>query len=377
MRVDFLIIGAGMAGSALSFYLAQHAKVLVIDKTPGHVLNARGWACGIARTDGQPQLVRELCALSVPQLEQQGWSQWRPFLYTAAVGQGALLQQRQRLLQLTGEATRLVSAGHLRELLPVLRDDYLEGGLLLDQVLEVNALGMQSWLTEQAQQAGCRFLVDSAVTEAIYNAGRWHVRLANGMSLEASVLINAAGAGANDLAELCGVGAKDLVTSEYTHFLFDAEFDGVSRQNAVVAGIDASYTLRTLERHICLTSSLVPYVSTEQAQTMARRAQIDLAYSIYQLESVSRIRARFPVSSWVERLCQAKDGHYVVGWEPNSHPFFWFTAFGGSALHGLLAASELASHLLLQSRPRAALEALSWQAMQPGREIVPAGSWRV
>lgn len=377
MRVDFLIMGAGMAGTALGSQLALHAKVLVLDKGPSLPLATRGWSCGLVKWGDQTPLVRELCALSVPLLRTHGLHQYRPFLYAAAVGQKELLLQRQRVLELTGETTRLVSQQDLNKLLPLLREDYLDGGLLNERVHEVNARALQAGLTQQAQLAGCQFMADTQVLEARYRDGRWRVKLANGTTCEATVLINAAGVQSDYLALLCGVAPKNLITNERRHFLLPVHSNGTGEKNAVIAGIDGSYSVRTLDKHICLTSSSVPFNNSEDAQIAAQRTQIELAYSIYQLESVSRIRARFPVSSWVEHLCSAKDGEYVVGWDSGDAPFFWFTAFGDSALQGALGAAKLAMHDLLGTTPSVSVAKLRGELMRPEREMRSAGEWRV
>lgn len=377
MQVDFLIIGAGMAGLSLCARLAGQASVAVVDKLSWQELSAQisPRAMSSPVTDGGA--AKSLSDLSRYFLAHHNFSQPRASLYAGALGQEGLLRQWQRRLLYLGEQAQDISLEQVAVLAPALRVENLAGALLLESSLEMNVLAMRDWLIAQTRAKGAHIVCGAATKQAYFQAGKWTVKLENGQVIHANVLINAAGVQANHVAEQCGVAPQNLIFSERLCFLFNIDPAEEQAFQPAVLGVDGCYAFRFVQDQLYLHSAYGAAQNSTTQQQVQQMAQIELAYSTFQLESTSFIRLRSPVCTWSERTCDSQDGQCVMGWEPGIRPFFWFTAFGRTAVQSLPSASELASGLLLRQPLSGELTQVSLPSMQPGRRQVSQGDWRV
>ena len=88
-QVDFLVVGAGIAGLSAAARLARHGSTLVVRRKPRRV-HSSGRSAAFAHFDMDARLVRALTAASLPLFAEPGATP-HPALFIALAGQEAAL----------------------------------------------------------------------------------------------------------------------------------------------------------------------------------------------------------------------------------------------------------------------------------------------
>ena len=242
IEADFLVIGAGIAGASAAYFLAPHGRVAVLEREsqPGYHATGRSAAL-FAAAYGNPQ-VRALTRASRAFLESPppGFAEHplmtpRGALFVAAPGQEARLDAEWSALQRDSPAPpppddplaaartpqRLDAAATLARL-PVLRPDRVVGGIADPDAsdLDVHALhqGFLRGLRAHGGTLACDAGVESLRREG-GASGLWIAR-AGGRSYRAPIVLDAAGAWADEVAVLAGVRPIGVQPRRRSAFVF-------------------------------------------------------------------------------------------------------------------------------------------------------------
>src|SRR5215510_8072817 len=134
---DFLVIGAGIAGASVAYELANHGRVVLLEREnlPGY--HSTGRSAAVLTENYGNSIIRRLTVASRGFLENapEGFTS-SPLLSPRGVLWIAREEQRDRLTAALGEARQLVPSIHAvdcpeaKRLCPVLREDYLAAAVL-------------------------------------------------------------------------------------------------------------------------------------------------------------------------------------------------------------------------------------------------------
>ena len=135
--VDFIVIGAGIAGASAAYALAEHGRVLVLERESQPGYHTTGRSAALFTENYGNRTIRRLTRASGPFLKQPpaGFAEHpiltpRGVLMIARPDQlGALDALKQEVAHLGAPVEHLDAAGTLA-LLPLLRPGYVGGGAL-------------------------------------------------------------------------------------------------------------------------------------------------------------------------------------------------------------------------------------------------------
>ena len=91
-QVDFLVVGAGIAGLSAAARLARHGSTLVVEAEAAPGVHSSGRSAAFAHFDMDAWLVRALTAASLPLFAEPGATP-HPALFIALAGQEAALDR--------------------------------------------------------------------------------------------------------------------------------------------------------------------------------------------------------------------------------------------------------------------------------------------
>ncbi|MEO7243887.1 MAG: FAD-dependent oxidoreductase, partial [Rubrivivax sp.] len=208
---DVTIVGAGIAGASLAAQLAPQARVALVEREaqPGQHSTGRS-AAMFMESYGPPQ-ARALTRASrafyaappagfsdVPLLSPRG------VLYVAWNGQQALLDETERRLSGGGSSVDRRSAAQALAAVPVLRAAGLLGALAEPDAMDIDVHALhQGWL-RAARRAGAALHCGAELAAATPDGAGWRLTLADGRSWRCTVVVDAAGAWADEVATRCG-----------------------------------------------------------------------------------------------------------------------------------------------------------------------------
>ena len=247
--VDCLVIGAGIAGASIAANLAPHMTVAVLEAEAhaGYHTTGRSAALYSALYGNAP--VRALTRASRPFFDSPtaGFAEVpllraRDTLYLIGTGQQGVAE-RFAADEDVRTQTRRLGADEVIRRLAILQRDRIEGALLDDTSADIDVDALHQGFLRQARAGGVRLHLGSPLRELVREKKGWLART-DSFSLRAPLVINAAGAWADAVADLAGVAPLALQPLRRTAALIDVPA-GVAAAEAAdwpaVIAIDESH----------------------------------------------------------------------------------------------------------------------------------------
>jgi D-arginine dehydrogenase len=340
---DFVVIGAGIAGASVAYELADHGSVLLLEREEIAGYHTTGRSAAVFTEAYESDEVRTLVRASRPFLSDppDGFTD-TPLLSPMPVMYVARTDQMTSLEAEFEHSDGLVS--HLdgkaaRDLCPVLRPGHAAAALL-----EKGACGIDVHALHQAFLRGLRRRGGRVVTEAGVSAlartSVWTVESTAG-SFRGSVVVNAAGAWADQLAAMAGVEPRGLTPMRRTAFTFDPHVD--TEEWPMVIDIDEDFYFKP-DGSLLLAS---PCDETPMPPCDVRHEELDVAIAIDRIQKATTLEIRHVSSAWAGLRTFAPDRRPVVGWAPGTGGFFWLAGQGGFGIMTSPAMAATATALIV------------------------------
>ena len=350
MDTDFLIVGAGMAGASLAYFLAQHARVIVLEREsqPGYHTTGRSAAL-FAESYGTDQ-VRALTVASRPFFEAppDGFAEApllssRGALFVGTPDQTGELDALFATLRRQSDLMRRLDVAAVLELVPVMESARLAGGVLDPLAADMDVHAIHQGFLRGVRARGGTIVIDADVTAIRREGPRWRVD-AGGESYTAGVLVNAAGAWADVVAALAGVAPIGLVPKRRSAFTFDPpDLKGWACWPTVI-GVDESYYFKPDAGQMLGSPANADPVAPHDVQA----EEEDVATGIWRIEEATSLRIRRPRHTWAGLRSFVADGDLVGGFDAAAPGFFWCAAQGGYGIQTAPAMGEVCAALALR-----------------------------
>lgn len=350
-RADVLVVGAGIAGSALAFELAAHAAVVLLEREtqPGYHSTGRS-AAMLTETYGTT-VVRALAQASRPFLERppEGFAaqpllEPRGMLHVARPDQAAALEAAHRLAG-SVPGIRRVGAAEVRALAPLIDPAYATGGLLEPAAMAIDVAALHQGYLRGFRRRGGTLVTDAEVTGVARGATGWELATrAGGFSGE--ILVDAAGAWADQIAALAGVAPIGLVAKRRTALLLDPP-EGLDPTSwPMVIDVDERFYVKP-EAGLLLVS---PADETPVAPCDVQPEELDVAVAIERYQRLTGRSVRRVGRRWAGLRTFAPDHDPVIGRDPETSTFFWLAGQGGFGIMTAPAMARIGAALIATGR---------------------------
>ena len=174
------------------------------------------------------------------------------------------------------------------------------------------------------------------------HSGTWRVTSEAGETWTAPILVNAAGAWADEVARLAGVRPLGLEPRRRTIITFDAppgtELDGLPFAKTVG---DELYFAPESGR---LFASPMDEVPSEPVDAQAD--ELEVALAAFRMEERTLVKVERIHSRWAGLRTFTPDRHPAVGFAPDAEGFFWLAGQGGFGLQTSPAMARIADSLI-------------------------------
>jgi D-arginine dehydrogenase len=347
-RYDVAIVGAGIAGAGLAAELAPHVSVLLLEaeEQPGYHATGRS-AAFWSETYGGP-LVQPLTSASGAWLREHNLLRPRGELHIARAHEVAQLdlfaaefEGRVALERWDGE--------RMRRWLPGLAPEWV-AALWMPSCTDIDVAGAHQLFLKTARQGGVALRCSAPLAGAERIGNHWRL-LAGGESVEASVLVNAAGAWADPVAMLAG--APPIGVQPFRRTVVQLEVDPPAPADLpVVLAADGSFYFKPEAGGRLWIS---PHDETPAEAGDVQPEEIDVAIAIDRFEQATRWRINRIERRWAGLRSFAPDRLPIYGFDPAAPGLFWCAGQGGFGIQTAPAASRMAAALLL-GRPVAEVD---------------------
>lgn len=340
-RYDIAIVGAGMAGASLAAVLGTRARVLLLEAEdqPGYHATGRSaafWTESYGGPDVQP-----LTTASGPWLEAQGFLSPRGALTIARAGQETELDAFADRFAALGVRVDMLERAALEASIPGLKPDWTRGAFEPD-CRDIDVAGLHQYYLASARRSGTELWRAARLSSATEEPGGWRLACGDGREARCAVLVNAAGAWADPVAELADVRPLGITPLRRTI---------AQLRIAPAAPADLPLVLDLSEQFYFKPDAgrlwLSPHDETPSPPCDAAAEEVDVAAAIARLEDVADWRVERIEHRWAGLRSFAPDRLPVYGFDARSPRFFWFAGQGGFGIQTAPAAADLAARLLL------------------------------
>jgi D-arginine dehydrogenase len=354
---DFLVIGAGMAGASAAAHLAELGRVILLEREsqPGYHSTGRSAAL-FSETYGN-LAVRLLTRASRAYYEAQadGVAEHpiltpRGALFFAMPGQERLLAEMWAELSPRHPTMVHLDAAEARKLVPVLRPDKVVAAIHEPGEMDIDVHRLHGAYLRRLRLGGGRIVTDALVLALARRGGLWNASTPAG-EFAAAVVVNAAGAWADQIAGLAGLPPVGIVAKRRTALIVAAP-SGIDIAGWPIT-IDAAETGYFKPEAGKLLVS--PADETPVPPCDVQPEELDVAIAVERLTERTTIEVRRVERKWAGLRCFVADKTPVCGFDPLADGFFWLAGQGGYGIQtaeglarstaGLIAANRLPDDL--------------------------------
>jgi D-arginine dehydrogenase len=347
---DFLIIGSGIAGASAAAMLAGRARVGLFERESVHGYHTTGRSAALwsALYGNDPIRALTVASRAFYDAPPAGFADHpllnpRGCLYFAAPEQLVRLDEIAAGASALGIATRRLDVDQALALCPVLIRDRLAGALHELDAMDIDVNALHQGFLRQCRAAGGDVRTGAGIVGLERSGEGWTVRLAGGEVVRARAVVDAAGAWADEVAEMAGVGRVGLTPLKRTAFLLE-EPEGI-KAGAWPAMIEAdeAFYFKPESGRILVS----PCDETPSPPLDAWPEDLTIAECVERLQARADIPVRRILRSWAGLRSFVPDRTPVIGYEPGNRGFFWLAAQGGYGVQTAPAAGRVAAALAL------------------------------
>lgn len=348
MQTDYVIIGAGIAGASIAYWLSPHARVTLIEREsqPGYHSTGRSAALYM-KSYGPPQVRALTCAsrrffdsppagfADHPLLSARG------ALIFAATNQATQLDRHEKIVRLVSNEFKRLDAEQTCRLVPVLRRKDIAGSVYEADAADIDVHALLHGFLRGMRACGGSVVCDAEVQGLQRGPQGWEVRTTQG-SFHAPTVINAAGAWADQIGRLAGVDPIGLVPKRRSAFTF-APPQGMDISSwPMFMQVDESFYVKP-DAGLLLGS---PANADPVVPHDVQADEMDIAIAIDHIQNITNMKIRRPAHVWAGLRSFVEDGEFVAGFDSGAPGFFWAAAQGGYGIQSAPAAGEAYAAML-------------------------------
>ncbi len=348
---DIAVIGAGIAGASVAAELSQEQSVVLLDMEamPGYHTTGRS-AAVFAAVYG-PAPIRALTRasedffLNPPEgFATEPLFHPRPILMIARPDQQASLAQT--ILEVGGQTpVERLDEADLRQYNPLVKEGYANGAMLDVSGQDIDVAALHQGYLRQMQSHGGQLLCNHAVVALTRNDQCWEITTQTG-TLQARVIVNAAGAWAERIGQLANAEPIGLVPKRRTAALIDAPEDlpsDVLSSLPITIDIDEAFYLKPDAGRMLMS----PADETPFEPCDVQPGELDIALCADRIQRAFDLRVQRIASRWAGLRSFVADKCPVVGYSQVAPDFFWLAGQGGFGIQSAPALSRLAGSAVL------------------------------
>jgi D-arginine dehydrogenase len=341
------IVGAGMAGASLAAELAPFDEVMLLEAEAQPGFHATGRSAAFwSETYGGP-LIQPLTTAS------------GPLLHAPPAGfaeQGFLRTRGELLIARDPAVLAALAAGFGDSGVPIAPRDPgsvvggLRGewhGLWSPGCADIDVAALHAAYLAQAKRGGAVLCCNAALVAAERVAGAWRLTLADGATIDADVLVNAAGAWADEVAVLAGAAPFDIRPYRRTVVQLRVNPSAPADLPLVIDAAGGFYFKPEAGGRLWLS----PHDETPDRPHDVAPEEIDVALAIDRFEAAVDWRVEAVERRWAGLRSFAADRLPVYGFDRDLPGFFWCAGQGGFGIQTAPAAARLCAALLGHGSP--------------------------
>jgi D-arginine dehydrogenase len=375
---DVIVIGGGIAGASLAAELAAHRRVLLVERESQPGYHTTGRSAALLTPFYGNAIVRSLNLAGgrwyaappegfadVPLLGPRGT------VYLGREEDADIVALEVEKVRALGGTAEVIDGATVRQMMPILRPEWAVHCWLDRSAadMEVGAI-LQGYLRLLRRRDG-RIRTDAEVDGIERAWDGWRVRLRSG-DVSAPVIVNAAGAWADTVAAMAGLGPLGITPMRRTAVIVEAPGHDTRRWPSVADVRETWYAKPEGGKLMCS-----PADETPSEPCDAQPEELDIAICVDRVQRALDLEIRRIEHSWAGLRSFAPDRTPVCGFDPRAEGFFWLAGQGGYGIMTAPALAAIGAHLITGAIRPEWLGQVDPQALGPQRLLQPERSDRL
>ncbi|MBI1212074.1 MAG: FAD-dependent oxidoreductase [Alphaproteobacteria bacterium] len=340
-HTDFIVIGAGIAGASVAYELAgRGASVTILERETRAGMHSTGRSAAIFSEIYGNAMVRALSRATrrflfepPPGFTDVQLVPPRETLFIAPPDQVADLRAM-RAEPDVAAGTKLYTREQAIARVPILRPEMVVEALLEPDANDIDVNALHDGFLRGAKKRGAALVTGVQIVSLEFGGGMWHARSLD-ETYAAPVVINAAGAWADEVAELAGVMRLGFEPKRRTVVTFDVRPDLKIADWPLTIDARETFYFKPDAGRLLLT----PADETPSPPCDAQPEELNIAEAIDRFETFTTESVRRIAAKWAGLRTFAPDRTPVVGFDAKAKGFFWLAGQGG---YGMQTSSAMA-----------------------------------
>ncbi|MFB2531246.1 NAD(P)/FAD-dependent oxidoreductase [Paracoccus sp. p4-l81] len=331
MDSDFLIIGGGIAGVSAAARIAPLGRVILVEAEAHLATQSSARSAALYEATYGPPVVRELNRASFADYQASGTLSPRGFMLIGAVGGDETFARECADFELTE-----MPLDQARAMVPILNPATVARAAFSPDAWDIDTHALIQMFLRQARAEGAQVITRAPVSAIRRLPQGWAVT-AGGDQITARVIVNAAGAWADQIAQMAGIAPIGL--QPYRRSMARIPAPGghdLSGWPMLVGPGDTFYfkpDAGALLVSPCEADPMPPHDAFPDDMVLAEGLA---RYEHYMSEPVTRL-----IASWAGLRSFAPDHNLVLGPDATDDAFVWVAGQGGYGFQTCPAASQL------------------------------------
>lgn len=367
-QFDVAIIGAGIAGASLAAEIAGKASVIILEAEaqPGYHATGRSaafWEETYGGPGVQPLTSSSGDWLRSPPADFQDGSFLSPRGMVLMAGQDELplLDAFEEEFRGSGVGMQRIDRARLLSHCDGLRPVW-QYGIEQESCADIDVAALHQACLRVAKRRGADLRCNAALCSARRQNGRWRIETRDG-EFFADILVDAAGAWADEVAGLCGVDAIGI--SPFRRTMVQLRFDRpVLRSLPLMMSARGDFYFKSDGADGIWLS---PHDEIPSQPTDAAPEEIDVAIAIDRFQQAVDWRIVQVTHKWAGLRSFSPDRLPVYGFDTARPGFFWFAGQGGFGIQTAPAAAKIGASLLLGQAADPMVAQIDAERYAPGR----------
>lgn len=326
---DFAVVGGGIAGVSAAAHLAAFGSVTLFESESSLAYHTSGRSAAMLVENYGSEGARPLVKAARPFLEDPPTGSVdhplvadRAVMWVSPTGAMSILEERAAAARQHGAQCVLLDRDDVTSRVPVMRPEWVEGGLLEPSGSDIDVAGLHQAFVRIARDRGAVVLVEAPVTGIERAPSRWVIR-SRDRKMSVDGVVNAAGAWGDHIASMAGIEPIGLQPMRRTAFMIASNHES-SDWPMVVETNERFYFRPDGTQFLCS-----PADETPSEPTDARPRMEDVALAIDRINEATTLGIRTVNSQWAGLRTFARDRELVIGEDPTAPGFYWLAGQGG------------------------------------------------
>ncbi|MDE8344584.1 MAG: FAD-binding oxidoreductase [Acidocella sp.] len=349
-RFDVIVIGAGIVGASVAAGLGATHKVALVEAEAQAGYHTTGRSAAIWIRNYGPPDVRVLTGLSYDFFQNPpadigtaALAVGRPIVYLAPQAECGALDD------LIGLKLGIEEIGlaEVKAMVPALIEGYAVRAALEPDSFDMDVAALHQFYLRRARAAGGALMLRSRAGKIARQNGLWAVEITSGTIVTAPVVVNAAGAWGDEVAQIAGLAPIGLVPCRRTAAIIDPGPYDVANWPMVQSAAHEWYVRAEARTKLMVT----PCDETPMHAHDVQPDELDVAIGIDRMQQALDIKVTRVEHSWAGLRNFAPDRSLAFGWDNAVPGFFWCVGQGGYGIQTAPAAGALVSAMIMGMDP--------------------------